>query len=135
MGLTWIRWKISNNRSAILKAIYFVGTQSFLYLRNFPVMTILTLSMRVRLTCQVETDGALDTVTEFLMDQRLQGSAINLHDLVEAVDRWVGGDITAERAAHGNLGEELLRLLHAECGSGLDGGLLRQRHLPVQRLL
>ena len=38
----------------------------------------------------VEVDGAHDAVAEFLLDQLLPGRAVDLHQLVEAVDQGIG---------------------------------------------
>src|SRR5262252_1079695 len=41
------------------------------------------------LDLHVEIDGAHDAVAELLLDQRLPGGAINLHQLVEAIDQRI----------------------------------------------
>ena len=48
---------------------------------------------------ELEVDRADDAVAELLVDQGLEGGAVDLEHLVEAVDRRVGRNAAGERAA------------------------------------
>src|SRR6266545_5657857 len=82
----------------------------------------------------VEVDGAHDAVAELLLDELLPGRAVDLHQLVEAVDKRIGRRHLGQRAAIGHLLEEQgLLLAEAEQLGGLGRLLLGHLHLAHAR--
>src|SRR5476651_1889571 len=78
----------------------------------------------------VEVDGAHDAVAELLLDQLLPGGAIDLHQLVEAIDQRIGRRHLRQRAAIGHLlQEQRFFLAETEQLGGLGRLLLGHLHL------
>src|SRR4051794_13667010 len=82
----------------------------------------------------VERDGAHDPVAEVLVDERLERRAVDLEDLVEAVDRRIGGREGVEGPARRDLLQDGHRLVgQAQRLPDARRQLGRQRMLAEQR--
>src|SRR5215510_8851449 len=53
-----------------------------------------TLGIFYLLNVHFKVDGAHDAITEHLMDERFNGGAVDLRNLMESVDEWVHGHRT-----------------------------------------
>src|SRR5262245_26864061 len=74
---------------------------------------------------EVEIDRTHDAVAKFFVDQFLQGRAVYLHDLVEAIDGRISWNCHAERATIGDLCEKGFGFPNAQCRCRLGGNLFR----------
>ena len=80
-----------------------------MYLRNLPVITnadAVAIWVSLAREIEVEVDRTHDPIAKFFVDQFLQGRAVYLHDLVEAIDGRISWNCHAERATIGDLCEK-----------------------------
>src|ERR1700754_5000539 len=85
------------------------------------------------LDLQPEVDRADDAIAEFLMDQRLQRRAIDLHHLVEAIERRISRNTIRKTAAQRHrLKQPDLIGVEVEALADDLRGVLRQRMLAEQ---
>src|SRR5215469_5719942 len=81
----------------------------------------------------IEIDRAHDAVAEFLLDQLLPGGAVNLNQLVEAIDQGIGRHRGRQRAAIGDLLQQAFFVFGEVEQLSRAFGLLRaQLHLSHQ---
>ena len=80
-----------------------------------------------------EVDGAHDAVTEFLVNEFLDGAAIDTHQFVEAIDEGIGWHGRGQRALVGDDLQQVHRLVgQVEHRPDLFGLLSGQCHLAQQ---